>query len=52
MLFTSLHQNCWDGPTGAAPNTGALEAIHWAVVTNMTMGYSFQFCISNLRALP
>jgi hypothetical protein len=54
ILFSDLRQECWfiDGqPLGAADIAGLLK-ISWHVVTNEASPVPFDFCVSNISAVP
>jgi len=56
LLFSDLAAECWhitDPPNPTAETVqSALVELKWSVVTNTSARVPFDFCISNIRALP
>lgn len=48
VRFADLHDECWVGATGAAPDTTKLTAIQWQIVTNDAAATPFDFCIEDI----
>lgn len=50
VLFSATTEDCWEAG-GAAPPETTLQAVKWQVAA-MTDAYTFDFCISDIKAVP
>ncbi len=51
ILFTDVVSECWT-TGGSNPNVTGLTKIAWQVVTNDASEVPFEFCVSNIVAIP
>jgi hypothetical protein len=55
FVYESLVTQCWDTSAGAShtsTNGSDLIKVSWAVITNEASSVPYDFCISNIRAIP
>lgn len=54
FAFEDLRVECWKSPGGPSATTSESEVVRltWQVVTNSRSAVPFDFCVSNLRAIP
>ena len=50
-MFADAQTECYSN-TGTAPNPSTMEQIKWQVVTDETMAYPFDFCLTNIQLVP
>jgi len=51
VLFSATAEECWAETPGGAPAETTLQAVKWQVAA-VTDAYSFDFCISDIKAVP
>lgn len=52
ISLADLRAECWDPPTEDPPDVSQIVKIAWAVVTNNSSATPFDFCVSNVIAVP
>ncbi len=52
IRFSELWSQCWDPTSGAPLDPSSIKSVSWHVVPNSVSEVPFDFCVSNITAVP